>query len=288
MNDSDLLREEVAQQLAALCAQGGLLHTDAPGNTAERYRFDSRNRGRFLRSVRKRYLGLQDPPREGRSAIVTAGVPGAGKSTVLAERIPDLGHYRVLDADIVKVYLVEQALADGIYDDLLGRSLADGHNVAPMELAALVHRESTAVIEGIRRHCLRRRENIVIEGTLSYPGYEQTVFDQLADSDYTQLQVLGLEVTAETAHRQATSRWWSGREQWKRGDHDLGGRFTPPAAIDTAYDPGEQLTRCSRHALRIYELAQHGAIDTVDVLILRTDPSTGPVVLHERKYKSQG
>ncbi len=56
---------------------------------------------------------------DGRSAIVTAGPPAAGKSTALHAEIVGLDTYRILDADIVKEYLIEQALDDGIYDDLL-------------------------------------------------------------------------------------------------------------------------------------------------------------------------
>jgi hypothetical protein len=47
-----------------------------------------------------------------------------------------LGDYRVIDADIIKDYLIEQALDDGIYDHLLAEILADRHTLAPHELSA--------------------------------------------------------------------------------------------------------------------------------------------------------
>lgn len=72
-------------------------------------------------------------PRSSRPAL-----QGSGKSSLLRARIPDLDGYRVIDADIIKDYLIEQALDEGIYDHLLAETLADGHTLAPRELAALV------------------------------------------------------------------------------------------------------------------------------------------------------
>lgn len=50
------------------------------------------------------------------AAIVTAGAPGAGKSTALRECGADLVGFQVLDPDIVKDYLIEQALRDIVTD----------------------------------------------------------------------------------------------------------------------------------------------------------------------------
>ncbi|WAM19527.1 hypothetical protein [Rhodococcus sp. JS3073] len=79
--------------------------------------------------------------------------PGAGKSTLPHDHIPDLDGYRSLDADVAKDHLIEQALRDGDYAEILGTELADGAPLAPRELAALVHDESTALIDQIRRDC---------------------------------------------------------------------------------------------------------------------------------------
>ncbi|WP_415394228.1 zeta toxin family protein (plasmid) [Rhodococcus globerulus] len=266
MSDDDQLRAAVGTQLAALCSEGGVLRSESPASTKLRYRINDPSRTKFHRQVFADYLATNDGPAENGSAIVMAGVPGAGKSTMLKNRVDDLGGYRLLDADIVKVPLIERALTDGIYDDLLGRTLADGHTIAPMELAALVHRESTDLIDIIREDCLSRRENVIIEGTLTWPGQGETVFDQLAAAGYSRIIVLGVEVEPRIAHHQATSRWWEGRRAWCSGENALGGRFTPPYAIDDGYDSGV-MSRCSRHALRILDRARGGEIDLVDVTI---------------------
>jgi hypothetical protein len=76
-------------------------------------------RFRFRKRVIGQYLNRQAPRRDGRSAIITAGVPGAGKTQMLHAQVPDLADYPILGADIVKDHLIEQALDDGIYDHLL-------------------------------------------------------------------------------------------------------------------------------------------------------------------------
>ena len=267
MSGVDELRTAVGMQLAALCAEGGVLRTDSADSTKSRYRINDPARSKFHRQLFSDYLDRHEGPKEEGSAIISAGVPGAGKSTMLGRYVDGLSEYRLLDADIVKVPLIERALADGIYDDLLSRRLDDGYPIAPMELAALVHRESADLIDIIRRDCLGRRENVIIEGTLSWPGQVEVIYDELAAAGYSEIRVLGVEVERETAHRQALSRWWEGRRAWCAGEDALGGRFTPPYAIDDGYSSGA-VSLCAQHALGILDRARGGDVDAVEVKIL--------------------
>jgi hypothetical protein len=114
----DGLQAKVAEQLSARLATGGPLHRDAVDCTDRLYASDV-SRAVLHRTVIDNYLARATPRRDGRSAIVTAGAPGSGKSTVLRAQVADLAEYLVVDADIIKDDLIEQALADGIYDGLL-------------------------------------------------------------------------------------------------------------------------------------------------------------------------
>jgi len=63
--------------------------------------------------------------------LLTAGVPGAGKSSVVSQLgLVDEG-WRRLDADVVKDYLLEDLVVTGRVEDLLVRELADAHPVMP-------------------------------------------------------------------------------------------------------------------------------------------------------------
>ena len=278
MSEASPARDTVAAQLAALSAPDAQCSTDSPRNTTRLYATSIRRRV-FRKTVIDRYLdSTPSPPREGRSALITAGPPGAGKSTLLSQQIADLQDYRRLDADIVKDHLIRQAVDDGIYGDLLERVLADGHPIAPRELAALVHHESTALIDQIRRICTDRQENVLIEGTLRWPDYGRHLLAELAAADYTSVRVIGVEVPRALAHEQAVQRWWTMREQWIAGVDDLGGRYTPPAAIDSCYTGDGRCSICADNAAA---LAHVPAADSpeVTVTVYRRDDDGSPVAV---------
>jgi hypothetical protein len=212
---------------------------------------------------------------DGRSAIITAGPPGVGKSTALHALVVDLDTYRVLDADIVKEYLIERAVADGIYDDLLERDLADGYRIAPGELAALVHDESVQLIERIREICVMRRESIVVEATLQWDGHGPAIFSELAFADYSDVRILGVEADRGLVHTQALDRWWARRTEWAAGKHPLGGRFVPPAVINQCYPPTGR-SHCAQHAIDLIGRATAGEIESVHLTLYRHTGS-GPL-----------
>lgn len=261
------LRDSVAAQLTGLSAPGQPLHANSDRRTEVLYAGDSA-RASFHRDVIADYLSRASPLQDGRSAIITAGPPGVGKSTALYAEVGDLDTYRVLDADIVKEYLVERAVADGIYSDLLEYDLADGYRVAPGELAALVHDESVQLIERIREICVLQRENVVVEATLQWDGHGPAIFSELALADYTHVRILGVEADRDLVHAQALDRWWARRTEWIAGKHPRGGRFVPPAVIDNCY-PVTGRSHCAQHAIDLIERAKAGEIENVHLTLYR-------------------
>ncbi|OBG21522.1 zeta toxin protein [Mycolicibacterium fortuitum] len=283
MNDHDNLRTQVAEQLTARSAAGGPLHRDAPGRTERRYATSTRRRF-FHRDVMEHHLAQGNPRRDGLSVIISAGPPGAGKTTILRSRVHDLADYRVIDADAIKDDLIEQALEDGIYDDLLTEVLADGYTLAPRELAALVHNESVQLADQLRKICIARNENIVIEGTLTWQPHGQHLYRELADARYETIEVYGVEIEQAQAHQQALSRWWEGRLAWVNGTGHLGGRFTPAEAIDICY-PATGRCICITNALQLIDTAQSGDIPNVHVMILSRQPTGALEITEERFYR---
>ncbi|BBZ43652.1 zeta toxin family protein [Mycobacterium parmense] len=280
------LRGQVAGQLTALSAPGAPLHRDSDQSTARLYLRSDIGRARFQKDTIDWYLSQANPRLGGRTAIVTAGPPGAGKSALLRARIADLDEYRIIDADIIKDHLIRQAIADGIYDRLLATApFADGHGLAPRELSALVHVESVRLAEAIRQTCTSRKENVVIEGTLTWHRQGPNIFRELADNDYVDVEVYGIDIEQKEAHESALDRWWKLRLEWAKGQHDLGGRFTPADAIDMCYQTASAESVCTANAKNFINTAiQTGEIPRVHVTILRRS-ATGPIeVIYERSY----
>lgn len=280
------LRAQVAAQLAALSAPGAPLHRDSAQSTARLYPRGDLVRARFQKDTIDWYLSQANPRLGGRTAIATAGPPGAGKSALLRARIADLDEYRIIDADIIKDHIIRQAMADGIYDHLLTMApLTDGRGLAPRELSALVHVESVRLAEVIREMCTSLKENVVIEGTLTWHLQGPRIFRELADNDYVDVEVYGIDIEQQEAHESALDRWWKFRLEWAKGQDPLGGRFTPADAIDMCYPTAGAESVCTTNAKGFINTAiQTGEIPRVYVTILRRS-ATGPMeVIYERSY----
>jgi adenylate kinase family enzyme len=178
------------------------------------------------------------------TAVVTAGPPGAGKTTAIAARA-DLAGFRHIDADAFKDALLIESRDSGRLDRWMSRELSDGRPVSVRELSAFVHAESTAVANRMRQRILQHQENVVILGTLSSTEHLEALLGDLDEHGYEALIVLRAEVPAVTAVRRSTDRWWRDRCELRSG---LGGRFVPSAVIQELYDDASATSRCAANA----------------------------------------
>ena len=273
--DSEL-RDRVAAQLNELLS--GQLAGNGTRATAWLARHmaggqPTAERTRVWRNIEDRYRARQPQvTREGRAALLTAGAPGAGKSTAVDQLgVVDDG-WRRLDADVVKDYLVEELAAAGAVDDVLAVELVDGRPVMPRELAGLVHIESVAIVELMRDRCLRDGENVVIEGTLAWEPAAHRLLGELARAAYREVSIVDVEVPRELARARAVERWWAGRCDPGSG---LGGRWMPLSVIDRVYpDPGERHSVCAANARALFDSDVARGLPIARLTVV---DSTGPV-----------
>jgi hypothetical protein len=114
----------------------------------------------------------------------------------------------------------------------------------PRELATLVHTESTKLLDVITEICLFRGENLVLEGTFTWPGLGPRLLTDLAYAEYEKFTILDVEAPQHITRARALTRWWRGRQESLRGGDGFGGRFTG-FVIDTLYT-GSTEARCAR------------------------------------------
>jgi hypothetical protein len=257
----------VASELEAWCRPGGML--DKNGARASIQSFDPVPRRRTRDGIVEAFLAEHTDVAVGRQflALATAGPPGVGKSSSIDRRHLAGQGWRVLDADVIKDYLLRDALACGVYDDLLGLALSDGHPVMPRELATLVHSESTMLLDTITEICTARGENIVLEGTFSWPGLGPRLLTDLAYADYEKFTILDVEAPAEITRARALTRWWRGRLDATGGGDPFGGRFTPGFVIDALYVDDAEVTICARNARTAFDHPLAAEIPTVELLV---------------------
>ncbi|MET4050644.1 MULTISPECIES: zeta toxin family protein [unclassified Rhodococcus (in: high G+C Gram-positive bacteria)] len=257
----------VAFELEAWCRPGGVL--DKNGARASNHSFDPVSRRRTRDGIVEAFLAEHTDVAVGRQflALATAGPPGVGKSSSIDRRHLAGQGWRILDADVVKDYLLRDAVACGVYDDLFDQVLPDGQPVMPRELATLVHSESTILLDAITEICMARRENIVLEGTFSWPGLAPRLLNDLASADYEKFTILDVEAPAEITRARALTRWWRGRLDAINGGDPFGGRFTPGFVIDALYTGDTEVTVCARNARTAFDHALAAEIPTVELLV---------------------
>ncbi|MBP1157967.1 MULTISPECIES: hypothetical protein [unclassified Rhodococcus (in: high G+C Gram-positive bacteria)] len=96
-----------------------------------------------------------------------AGPPGAGKSSAHEHLFSggDRTHWRELDSDVFKGYLLEAAIDNGSLQEMLPENLRVSDHQGyfyPNELSALVHHESTDLVATAAKDVIGRGDNLAV------------------------------------------------------------------------------------------------------------------------------
>lgn len=244
------LRNKVHTELAALL-DGGQLAVSP--RAVRDYLADQR----LIAQVAQQYRAQQpDAPTGGRAAIITAGVPGAGKSSALGATATG---YRRIDPDEIKDILLARLDVAGLLDARLDHVLSDGNSVSLGELAGWVHRASTDAADRVRTASLQIGENFVMEGTLSWHKLPVSYVDELALGGYERLTVLDIEVPLAVAIEQSKCRWWEGRHS---------GLLTHGMQIGAALSRNRRSPSCTRDRAQL----QHAPLTRETSILAPTMP----------------
>lgn len=214
---------------------------------------------------------LRTPPgsQEGKAAILTAGVPGAGKSSAVGDVAQ--GYFRI-DPDEIKNLILSRMEQLGLLVDRHRFRLADGSAVSPGELSGWVHQASTAAANLARTQSLMLGENFLMEGTLQWPDLATLYPAELRRAQYEQLRILDVEVPKTVAVEQAKQRWWDGRTS-AASAHGVvvGGRFISREAVESFYTDGGASV-CAGRAREMFAAVEVAGLST-DIAFVHRDTS---------------
>ncbi|MCA0252151.1 MAG: zeta toxin family protein [Actinobacteria bacterium] len=219
---------------------------------------------RLVREVSEWYLDSHGrATHNGSCVVVTAGPPGAGKSSLLTSAIPDVADRLVIDPDIAKAYLAQWCVNHDLYGELLSTGLPDGGTIKQLELSPLLQTMSTESCNTVRRLALAAHTDVVVETTMASPAFGERLLLSLAKADYDKLVIVSVEVDRDTAQSRAVDRWWQGRQE----NLDQGGRLVLPETIEAAYPPDGRSSLCRQNARALVNTIRAGGtvIDTVTI-----------------------
>lgn len=202
-----------------------------------------------------------------RMAVVLAGPPGAGKSTVRKSVLGDDDQkYLVIDADDFKAALLDQARKDGSYEDWIKPDAVKeleantGETFYPMELASLVHEESSMLAKQLRADSLERGDNLVVDTVLSNAAGAVQLGSQLQKAGY-EVRVIDVEVPYEVSEQRIRDRWLEARQEAEQASgqssdqaaQPLGGRWVPSEYTRDVFDGPDGRSKPSHAAEQLAE-----------------------------------
>ncbi|WP_260303364.1 zeta toxin family protein [Rathayibacter sp. PhB127] len=186
------------------------------------------------------YRGEFPEARAERRAVILAGPPGAGKSTVLADVLgADRGACITVDPDEFTCALLSEAMKDGSYHrsivppEVIAAEAA-GERFFPLELASLVHEESSQLAIRVRNDAVREGLNVVIDTVLSSPEKAVELGQRLGSVGYS-VEVIDVEVPFELSKSRIADRWQQSYERALAGGDQLGGRWVPSEYARSVY-----------------------------------------------------
>lgn len=157
-------------------------------------------------------------PSEGK-VVVSGGLGGAGKSTVLKGHAGvDTDKYLTLNPDDIK----EEMAARGLIPKVEGLS--------PMESAALIHEESSHIASLLAKRAYADRKNVIWDITMASEGSVRRRIKELRAAGYDDMSAVFVDIPVETSVSRALARHRRGMEDYRAGKGP-GGRYVPPAII---------------------------------------------------------
>lgn len=234
------------------------LRHDAPTatvNNPEWFRFDSKGKLVALQSradlhnqIITEFFQGHSPAPEGQTpvAIVLAGPPGSGKSTSLHTLFNQgdthitgglsRNDFVVIDADAIKTALIKQARADGSLDSFIKPAVVRqleaqaGEVFSDLDLASLVHTESSLIARKVRSFAVRSGYNVIIDQVSAKKRPVTELFESLEAQGYS-ARVVEIDASRSFSLESTFARYV---HAWEKGGT---ARRVPTEVVDSIYTP---------------------------------------------------
>lgn len=156
-----------------------------------------------------------------RQAILTGGLAGAGKTTVLEGHAGvDTSQYLTVSADVMKDELTRRGLTP---------TVPGWEHLSPMEHSTLIHAETVHMADILGERAYAAGKNVIYDSSMGGRQGPASRLERMREHGYTTRGIF-VDIPVETSVERATSRYRRGQRQWLAGEGP-GGRPIPPSFI---------------------------------------------------------
>lgn len=157
--------------------------------------------------------------------VFSAGLPGAGKTTILTEHSGvNLDDYVAVSSDDFKEEFAERGLTE-TFD-----------NIGNLEVSTLSHEETSMLADRFLREMSADGYNIIYDYTAKSVESTEKRIDTLKGNGYKEkdMQFVFVDIPLETARERTIRRYEDGLNKMVKGENVVGGRYLPDFVLDAS------------------------------------------------------
>lgn len=233
--------------------------------TIDKYAKDNQwdtSRMREQTPIIREYLEKAEQVPHNGECLISGGLGGAGKSTVLRKclGINDKADYITINADDIKEEMAKRNM------------IPTFRGLTPMECSELVHEEASDLSKRVMKKAVASKTNVILDITMSSYGSVKGRCELLKKNGYTSIQPVFVDISPEISRTRALNRYRRGMNKYTVNEDGCGGRPLPAHVINSNLTEGKYK---SKNAETLVALANDGWF--TDTPIVYDNEGDGPV-----------
>lgn len=240
MSDSEIERRDEYRRAAVayMLAKGEetcVKYADKNGNYSAARKHDQAK-------IMAEYLNKAESVPHNGECIVSGGLGGAGKTTVLESHLGvDTENYVTINADDIKEIMAEKGMVPYI------------RGLTQMECSELVHEEASKLSKDILNECSRQKANVILDITMSSVRSVQKRCSLLKERNYSSIQAVFVDISPETSRARAAKRYSRSMEKYTVSGEGNGGRPLPAHVIDSNLSTGRHKSKNAETVISLFD-----------------------------------
>lgn len=207
--------------------------------------------------------------------IMSAGLPGAGKTTVLTSEgmNVNMNEYATISSDDFKEMLAEE------------NAIPQIEGLSQMECSTLVHSESSYLADKLLSRLADKNKNIIYDFTCKNPTTAKLRMNQFLNKNYSSnnIQLVFVSIHPDIAQERAKFRYRIKLNESITDENSIGGRYLPPKIIDSSRTT-DQSKFFSINAESVITLSEDPELNLPEPKIF-DNSGTGPIQKDFKTFK---